>query len=153
MQLTEHFSLEEMLHSESAVRLSFDEQFSPPDSVKENLKSLCENVLEPIRVRLGKSIHISSGYRCERVNSAIGGAETSQHLKGQASDTIAQGMTVEEFYQFVKTSGIELDQCIQEFNHWVHISYNPFGQNRNQFLRAIKVDGATKYIPDNNLIA
>lgn len=154
MQLTEHFTLEEMLRSEAAVRHGYDEQFTPPDSVKENLKALCENVLEPLREKLREKIggdiyiNISSGYRCERTNISIGGAATSQHLTGQASDSTAKGITVEQYYQFVKESGIEIDQCIQEFGHWVHISFNPFGSNRKQFLRAIKVDGKTKYIPD-----
>ena len=159
MDLTEHFSLEEMLRSEAAVRLCIDEQFSPPDSVKENLKSLCENVLEPLRAKLKEKVGndvvilVSSGYRCEKVNASIGGASNSQHLLGQASDSTAKGLTVEQYYQFVKESGIEIDQCIQEFGHWVHISFNPFSSNRNQFLRAIKVDKVTKYIPDNNIIA
>lgn len=148
MQLTEHFTLEELLTSQSAVRLGYDEQFAPPESIKENLKELCEKVLEPIRVHLNASIHISSGYRCERVNSAIGGVNTSQHCKGQAVDMIAQGKTVEEVYQFIKSSGVIFDQCIQEFDHWVHISFTGVGVNRMQCLRAIKVDGVTKYIPD-----
>ena len=148
MQLTEHFNLNELLQSQSAVRLGYDEQFSPPDSVKENLGDLCISLLEPLRVKLNASIYISSGYRCERVNSAIGGANRSQHCKGQAVDTTAQGLTVEEWYQFVKNSGFVFDQLIQEFDKWVHISYTGVGQNRMQCLRAIKVDGVTKYIPD-----
>lgn len=147
MQLSENFTLEEMIESQSAVRLGYDEQFSPPDSVKENLKALAVNVLQPIRITLGKPIHISSGYRCLRVNKAIGGAETSQHVKGQAADINAD-MPVEELYIFIKHSGIVFDQLIQEFGRWVHVSYNPIGHNRQQCLRAIKVDGETKYIPD-----
>lgn len=154
MDLTEHFSLEEMTVSQTAVRHGFDEQFTPPDSVKENLKALCENVLEPLRAKMREEYHapivitVSSGYRCDRVNSAVGGAPSSQHLKGQAADINAYGGTVEELYQFIKDSGIVFDQCIQEFSRWVHISFNPFGQNRNECLRAIKVDGKTKYIKD-----
>jgi len=147
MELSENFTLEEMIDSQSAVRLGYDEQFSPPDSVKENLKALAVNVLQPIRNTLGKPIHTSSGYRCLRVNKAIGGAETSQHVKGQAAD-ITSDMPVEELYILIKHSGIVFDQLIQEFGHWCHISYNPFGVNRQQCLRAIKVDGETKYIPD-----
>ena len=94
-------------------------------------------------------MQISSGYRCERANTAIGGVDSSQHCKGQAADTCCPSMTVENWYQFVKKSGIEFDQLIQEFDRWVHVSYTAVGKNRKQCLRAIKVDGQTKYIPDN----
>lgn len=148
MQLSKNFTLEEMLDSQTAVRLSFDEQFSPPDSIKENLKALCENVLEPLRNKLDSPIIISSGYRCERLNKTIGGAKTSQHLYGMAVDFTSVKDAVEFVFQVIKESDLEYDQVIQEFNKWVHVSYNPFGQNRNQCLRAVKVSGVTKYIPD-----
>lgn len=148
MNLSANFTLEEMLQSQTAVRLDFDEQFSPPESVRENLKALCEKVLQPIRDGVDTFITISSGYRCERLNKAIGGADTSQHTKGQAVDCTAQGMTVEAFYTYIKQSGVPFDQLIQEFDKWVHISYTAVGKNRGECLRAIKVNGQTKYIPD-----
>lgn len=153
MNLTEHFTLDEMLDSQTATRLGFDEQFSPPESIKENLKSLCE-VLEQVRgaasfhIDGNAPILISSGYRCERLNLAIGGVSTSQHCKGQAADIKCPKLTVEALYQLIKQSGILYDQCIQEFDRWVHISYTAVGENRRQNLRAIKIDGQTKYIPD-----
>lgn len=147
-KLTEHFTLEEMCASQTAVRCGYDEQFTPADSIKENLAALCTNLLEPLRVKLNASVHVSSGYRCERVNSAIGGVDTSQHCKGQAADTTAQGLSVEEWYQFIKSSGLVYDQLIQEFDHWAHISFTEVGKNRMECLRAIKVDGKTKYISD-----
>ncbi len=153
-QLTPHFTLEELIDSQTAVRQGFEEQFTPPDSIKQNLKALCENVLEPISQKLEEefgehvAINSSSGYRCPRLNEYIGGSSTSQHPKGEADDITNRKQTVEEFYLFIKDSGIVFDQLIQEFGRWVHISYNPFGQNRKQCLRAVKVNGETKYIPD-----
>jgi hypothetical protein len=149
MNLSLHFTLEEMLASQTATRLSIDEQFSPPDSIRENLKALCESVLEPIRAGVDSPIHISSGYRCERDNNAIGGAKTSQHTKGQAADISTANKTVEELYLLIKNSDIDFDQLIQEFDRWVHVSYTAVGVNRKECLRAIKVNGVTKYIPDN----
>ena len=146
--LTENFTLEEMTASQTAVRLDFDEQFSPADSIKDNLKALCENVLEPIRSLASCSIRISSGYRCERANEAIKGAKTSQHLKGQAADISARCLDTEELYTLIKESNIIYDQLLQEYGRWVHISFTSVGENRMQRLRAIKVDGITKYIPD-----
>ena len=148
MNLTEHFTLEELLDSQSAVRLGIDEQFAPAESIKDNLKALCIDVLEPIRTLINSPIRISSGYRCERVNKAIGGAETSQHVKGQAADISCKDLTTEELYKSIQESGIIFDQLIQEFGHWVHISYTSVAENRGQCLRAIKVDGQTRYIPD-----
>lgn len=154
MNLSDHFSIDEFIDSQTATRLSIDEQFSPPESVKENLKSLCEDVLEAVRGAVcfhldsDTSIIISSGYRCERLNKAIGGAETSQHVKGQAADIKCFKLSVEEFYQLIKNSGIIYDQLIQEFDKWIHISYSAVGENRKQNLRAIKVNGVTKYIND-----
>jgi len=148
MQLSENFTLEEMLDSQTAVRLGFDEQFAPDNSIKENLKALCTDVLEPVRSLSGGLMRVSSGYRCERVNNAIGGAKTSQHVKGQAADATSNKLSVEELYLLIKESNIVFDQLIQEFGRWIHISYTAVGTNRRQCLRAIKVDGVTKYIPD-----
>lgn len=154
MNLSEHFTLDEMLSSQTAIRLSIDEQFCPPDSIKDNLKELCDNVLEPVRDLLGGGyIKVSSGYRCDRLNNTIGGADSSQHTKGQAADISSPVVTVENLYTDIKQSGIKFDQLIQEFGHWVHISYTSVGINRRQCLRAVKVNGVTKYIPDNNTTA
>ena len=156
MNLTAHFTLEEMTRSQTATRNGYDEQFTPEASIKQNLTDLCGKVLEAIHAALefkfshNIAIHITSGYRCLRANHAIGGAATSKHTKGQAADIHVNEMTVEELYTFIKNSGIVYDQLIQEFGQWVHISYTATGTNRQQNLRAIKVDGATKYIPDND---
>lgn len=149
MQMSDNFELDEFIHSQTATRLGYDEQFNPPESIKQNLTDLCFFVLEPIRTLIDKPIRISSGFRCERLNEAINGAKTSQHVKGQAADISAKGMTAEELYMAIKHSEIVVDQCIQEFGRWVHVSYcSTIGENRMQFLRAIKIDGQTKYIKD-----
>lgn len=149
MNLTKNFYLDEMLASQSAVRLGFDEQFSPDQAVIDNLRALCQNVLQPLRDGLQRAILTSSGYRCPRVNQAIGGAKTSQHLFGMAADINVGHLTTEQLYQRIKNSGLVFDQLIQEFDRWVHVSYNPnVSANRRQCLRAVKVNGVTKYIPD-----
>ncbi len=149
MQLTKNFTLAEMLRSQTAIRLNIQEQFNPPLAIINNLKSLCENVLQPLRNKLKKSIFISSGYRCPRVNRVIGGAANSQHLTGLAADFTATDYTTEELYQYIKTNNIIFDQLIQEFDQWVHISYNPIPEkNRKQCLRAVKQNGRTKYLAD-----
>jgi zinc D-Ala-D-Ala carboxypeptidase len=149
MNLSKNFYLDEMLASQSAVRLGFDEQFSPDQAVIDNLRALCVNVLQPLRDGLQRAILTSSGYRCQRVNQNINGAKNSQHLFGQAADIKVGHLTTEQLYQRIKNSGLVFDQLIQEFDRWVHVSYNSnIATNRRQCLRAVKVNGVTKYLPD-----
>ncbi|MCS6818356.1 MAG: D-Ala-D-Ala carboxypeptidase family metallohydrolase [Chitinophagales bacterium] len=149
MQLSKNFTLAEMLRSQTATRLGYDEQFKPSGPVIANLKALCENLLQPLREQLRKSIQVTSGYRCKRLNTAIGGSAKSQHLTGQAADIVVEGLSTEQLYQRIKKSKILFDQLIQEFDQWVHISYNPSrAKNRRQCLRAVKENGKTKYLPD-----
>ena len=136
MQLTPHFTLEELLQSETATLNNFTEQFNPPQQVIDNLKALCENVLEPLRAKIGKPIIITSAYRCARVNGAVpGSANHSQHQDGLAADTHVDGMSIEGWYQFIKTAGVPFGQLIQEHSLWAHVSYD-LGAQRNQCLRA-----------------
>lgn len=152
MQLSKNFTLDEMLRSQEATRLSIDEQYNPPAYVIDNLKILCESVLQPLRDSFRKSIYVSSGYRCKRLNDAIKGSKNSQHLTGQAADISLSGYTTEAFYQKIKRTDLVFDQLIQEFDRWVHISYNPKrSANRRQCLRAIKQNGKTIYQLDETL--
>jgi hypothetical protein len=147
MDLTKNFPLREMLRSQTATRLGFDEQFAPPQEIIDNLRLLCENVLQPLRESLGRGVFVNSGYRAPRTNEAVGGSKTSQHLKGQAADIEVGHLTIEQLYQRIKNSGLPFDQLIQEFDQWVHVSYNAAG-GRKQCLRAVRENGKVKYIPD-----
>lgn len=149
MKASEHFTIDELLRSDKATENGIVEQFTPPQLVIENLTTLAQKVLEPLRLKIGKPISITSGYRCERINKLVGGAKDSQHVKGEAADTHVDGMSVEDWYQFIKQSGIPFDQLIQEFDNWVHVSYNPFGAQRNECLRATNKNGV-KYTPDKS---
>lgn len=145
-QLSAHFTLHEMLTSQTAVRYRYDEQFDPSVQIIENLRQLCQRVLEPIRISISVPIRVSSGYRCLRVNTKIGGSKTSQHMSGQAADIQTLSIAPEELFQSIKQLDLPFDQLIQEFDSWVHISFsdNP----RGQILRAVKLgNGRTKYLP------
>lgn len=128
MNLSKNFTLDEMLESQTARRKVIQEQFTPSENVKENLRKLCVNVLQPLRDKLGKPIHVSSGYRCKRLNKAIGGAVTSQHTEGKAADLQGIGITNKELFDFIKDNLI-FDQLIFEYGTkeepaWVHVSYD-----------------------------
>lgn len=144
MQLTAHFSLVEFIRSESAKRHGVSNQPTPEHL--ENIKILCERVLEPIRIKFGP-INLSSGYRSKVLNHYIGGSLKSQHCEGKAADIDMDGMgsvTNKEIFEYIKYN-LEFDQLINEFNYsWVHVSYN-LGKNRKQVLDALKVNNKTVY--------
>ena len=146
MKLSEHVSLSEFEHSNTAVRRGYNQKMN--EEQIENAKALCENIFEPVRKFRGAPIYISSGFRGLQLNRAIGGASSSQHCKGQAIDV---NLTVQEFH-LIKDN-LDFDQLIWEFGttsqpQWVHVSYDRHKEKqRGQVLRAIKVNGRTKYIP------
>lgn len=142
MKLSNNFTLEEFLKSGTATRMGFTEQFNPPEEVVENLKKLCEKLLQPLRELLPVGyLRISSGYRCERLNAYVKGKKNSQHLTGMAADVewIVDGEEknkelLELLLSYHSEFGFEFDQAINEYGYsWIHISYND-GKNRNQTL-------------------
>lgn len=145
MKLSAHFALGEFTRSESAKREGLDN--TPTAEHLENLKTLCEKVLEPIRLRFG-SINISSGYRGKMLNHFIGGSVSSDHCLGRAADIdmddSGTGVTNKEIFCYIKDN-LEFDQLINEFNYsWVHVGYRQ-GANRKQVLDAVKEGGKTVY--------
>ena len=150
MKLTENFSLSELTKSQTAERKGIDNTPSPEH--QENLKLLCESVLQPIRDHFGKVVTISSGYRSPELCTAIGSKITSQHAKGQAADFEIFGLSNKFLADYIN-SELYYDQLILEYwnesdpnSGWVHCSFSE-GQNRKQYLRAYKENGSTKYEP------
>lgn len=128
MQLTQHFTLEELTQSVTARNRSIDN--TPNKSELANLRLLAESVLEPLRQAYGKPIVVSSGFRCAALNKAVGGSRTSQHLLGQAADIHALSGSPEDnkalfevAASLVNTGKIKVGQLIDEYGYsWVHIS-------------------------------
>ncbi len=150
MQLSENFSLLELTKSQTAERKGIDN--TPSTEHQENLKLLCENVLQPVRDHFGEVVTISSGYRSPELCTAIGSKITSQHAKGQAGDFEIFGVSNKELADWIHYN-INYDQLILEYwkesdpnSGWVHCSYSE-GNNRRQYLRAYKENGKTKYEP------
>ena len=148
MKLSNSFNLIEFTSSETASRRGIDN--TPSIAVIENLRLLCENVLQPLRDKYGKSINITSGYRSPKLNRAIGGSFTSQHCFGQAADIQVDKKDYLRVWEILKT--LPFDQIIFEFGtesapDWIHVSFVQ-GKNRGQKLKAVKnVLGQTKYLP------
>ena len=148
MKLTENFSLKELTSSQTAERKGIDN--TPGPEHQENLKSLCVNVLQPIRDYFSKVVTISSGYRSPELCTAIGSKTTSQHAKGQAADFEIFGVSNKELADWIHYN-VNYDQLILEYwkeeepnSGWVHCSYSE-GNNRREYLRAYKENGSTKY--------
>ena len=149
MKLTENFSLNELTKSQIAERKGIDN--TPSTEHQENLKSLCEMLLQPIRDHFGQVVSVSSGYRSPELCVAIGSSTQSQHAKGQASDFEIFGVSNKELADYIDQN-LDYDQLILEYckdedepnSGWVHCSYTN-GNNRKQYLRAYKENGSTKY--------
>lgn len=131
-----YFSLAEMVESPYARRHNITEQFNPPADVVANLKKLCANILDPLREKAGPIV-ITSGYRCPRVNSGVGGQPTSQHMTGEAADIHAVSISKSELFDYIRSSNLPFDQLIWEYGDnnnpsWVHVSFGP--RNRRQVV-------------------
>lgn len=142
MKLSEHFTLEELTFSQTAVRNGINN--NPSQAVRNNLKTLADN-LEKIRTFLGNPLRISSAFRCMELNRKIGGSVNSAHMDGLAAD-----FTCEKFgkpidvVKALHKSGIKVDQVICE-GTWVHVSFDP--KMRQQFLTATFINGKPSYKP------
>ncbi len=152
MQLSEHFNLKEFTKSETAIRKRIDN--TPNAEHAQNLKNVCEKILEPVRRHFGKPVRINSGYRGPALNAAVGGSSKSQHCNGEAIDFEIDGLPNPELAKWV-SENCEFDQIILEFydpkegpnSGWVHASYTSKGPNRKQKLTAVTEKGKTVYKP------
>ena len=135
-----YFTLAEFIASKTAKRLGIDN--TPTFEVVEHLCELTQTVLEPMRAAYGKRITVSSGYRCARLNKAVGGVADSVHQEGWAADLQADDMAgfkkfVVEWFRKTRT---RFDQCIIERDasghEWIHIGlYSPTGAQRGQIFK------------------
>ncbi len=125
-----NFKMSELIYSDTANRYNINNM--PDTNSLDCMLDLIYNVLQPLREKLGCPIIVTSGYRNAQVNKLVGGVVNSQHTKGQAADIIVNGMGVAQLVEFIKKSGLEYDQLINE-RDWVHISYVK-GKNRKQNL-------------------
>lgn len=156
MTLSQNFQLSEFVRSNVAAHLHIDN--TPSAEVIDNLRHLCQNVLQPLRDHLGVPVVVTSGFRCPRLNSAVGGVATSQHLRGEAADiripdvpcrlkdgTVGQRQDLamaRTWMQWIANS-CPFDQLILEHNaagrYWIHVSLRrDASRNRRQILELQK---------------
>lgn len=127
-----NFKMSELIYSETAIKNNVNNM--PDINSLDNLLNLIYYCLQPARELLNAPMTITSGFRNPLVNRLVGGVNSSQHLYGQAADFIIKGMTPNQIISIIKTSKIEFDQLINEYDKWVHISYNK-RKNRREVLK------------------
>ena len=153
MKLTANITLDELTKSQTAERKGINNNPSPEQI--ENLKALAINVLQPIRSQFNKPLIISSGFRCAELCIEIGSSVNSQHTahdEAAAADFEIPGVDNRELARWIRDN-LEVDQGILEFykageptSGWIHCSYSR-NNNRQQWLRAKRVNGKTTYTP------
>ena len=149
MKISDHISYAEAIKSNTALRLGIENK--PSGYQLTNMVGVAFNVFEPLRKWVGGPIKINSFFRCPDLNKAIGGSSRSQHCEGRAIDIddIFGHKTNAEMFHYIKDN-MNFDQLIWEFGdennpNWVHVSYVSEDENRGRCLKAVKLNGKTKY--------
>lgn len=132
MYLSKHFTLDELTSSQTASRFEIDNTPSP--AVVDNLKRLCELILEPIRDIVHKPVQITSGYRCLALNRMVGSKDTSHHVLGLAADIKVPGVDLDTLIKAIIGAGLPYEQVIREFDSWVHVSVSKDNTPKRQAL-------------------
>jgi zinc D-Ala-D-Ala carboxypeptidase len=144
VNLSANFTLAEFLRSQTAARMG--RKIEPTESDIRNLKRLCVTILEPLRMELGRAIHITSGLRHQWLNTAIGGSQTSAHMDGRAADIVVPGLSALDVCRVIQSVGLSVDQVIHEFGEWSHVGIAKDGEvPRNQYLTARVLHEKTVY--------
>jgi len=143
-----YFTISEFIKSDTALKMRLWNGANK--EIEENIRSLVDEVLDPLRERYGRPIYVTSGYRCPKLNNLVNGAPNSQHMRGEAAD-ITGGSPAEnlKLAQMIAESG-NFDQMILEEvpadslePRWIHVSYKRLGWNRRNILK--KVSGKAGY--------
>lgn len=146
-RLSDHFTLEEMCKSETALRKGIN-NIPEDDDIIDNLTDLCRYILEPIRSEYDTAFTPTSGYRCSALNKTIGSSSKSQHLKGEAADIEIAGVDNYALAVWIQEN-VPFDQLILEYytsgepsSGWVHVSHVRAGVGKNRGA-CVTFDGNT----------
>jgi uncharacterized protein YcbK (DUF882 family) len=137
-KLSRNFDWKEFTKSDTATRLHIINEVTTWE-VRDNIKALVDNILQPLRDAWGQPLFINSGYRCLKLNAAVGGVPTSQHVMGMAADVGCSNP-----YELAKLAvklKLDFDQMII-YPTFVHLSYDKDGRNRGQILYNKRYKGA-----------
>lgn len=131
-KLSPHFTLGELIRSETAERKGIDNM--PPKDLLPKLERLCVEILEPVRAHFGRPFRPNSGYRSQALNEAVGGSSRSQHCRGEAVDIEIHGVSNFDLAVWIRDN-LTFDQVILECyrqgepsSGWVHVSLKEPGE-------------------------
>jgi len=131
-----YFTMGEFMRSNKAAKLGIDNKCRKEHVP--NILALVDNVLDPLREAYGKPIHVNSGFRCPKLNAAVGGSPTSDHMNGRAADIAGTPDNKEEnkkIFDLIMSLKLPFDQLIDEYDFkWIHVSYRLDGGNRYMVL-------------------
>ena len=129
-----HFTISELLKSDTAIKNKLWN--GAPKEAEENLRALVDEVLDPLREAYGRPIRVNSGYRCPRLNTLVGGAPNSQHMRGEAADIQPVAGNEDDLPEMARIliGNGKFDQLIV-YPTFIHVSWRRFGWNRKQVLR------------------
>lgn len=130
--ISKNFSWHEFEQNDAARQYQIMNIITTPE-VRDAVKALVVNVLQPLRDKTGRPLKINSGYRCPELNAKVGGVATSQHCKGEAADVWCTTLTPYQLARVVLENGIPYDQMIL-YPSFVHLSYRKEGEQRMQLL-------------------
>jgi hypothetical protein len=149
MKIGKNISYNQAIKSDTAIRLGIDN--TPSATAVEAMTLLCEKVIDPL-YEVFPSMTFNSFYRSPKLNTAIGGSATSQHVRGEAIDLDSKDNAFnKDIFDYI-VKNLDFDQVIAEYPDkegkpsWVHVSYKKTG-NRKQILKAVKIKGKTTYVP------
>ncbi len=149
LEISKYVSYNEVVRSATALRKNIDN--TPNAEQLDRIRTLCKKVFDPLREWVGGPVKVNSVFRSKKLNAAIGGSTSSQHManKGAAIDIddVYKHKTNLEMFYYIKEN-LEFDQLIAEFPKdgkpaW--LSYNE-GANRNRILIAAKINKKTTYL-------
>ena len=117
-----YFTIKELCKSSTATQKGIDN--TPNSEIVSNLEQLVDKILDPLREKYGKPVRVNSGYRCEKLNKAVGGSNTSQHKYGLAADiTAGSRLENKKLFALIQQLNLPFDQLIDEKNYsWIHVS-------------------------------
>lgn len=134
--LSENFTYNEFEESEIADKLGIDNTIKR-DSIRNNIKELVFHILQPLRDKFNVPIYINSGYRCLKLNAAVGGVPSSQHVIGQAADIIVEDKKPIEVAKMIIEMGLPYDQ-IGLYDDFVHVSISSRQRNHIFYDKSYK---------------
>lgn len=119
-----YFTIKELCKSSTATQRGIDN--TPNSEIVSNLEQLVDKILDPLREKYGKPVRVNSGYRCDKLNKAVGGSNTSQHKYGLAADiTAGSRLENKKLFNLAQQLNLPFDQLIDEKNYsWIHISFS-----------------------------